>query len=206
MINPENTTTETLKRIPGLFRRWELPEIFEANRDYHIEDAGAHADGTPLVALYSSEALENPGISTGKDKREDVDPRDAIPANLLPEDIVVALPLALDIGALHDDRSLPLPLFSAGGTTVGDLREAIKKLGQLLEGEERKAYALSRLYQELVAHGADANADVLETLAIIAAPNVDTEFTDRPAHRTTSRTPIPSPRPRTAGMNCGARE
>ncbi len=199
MTNPENTTTEDLKRIPGLFRRWELPEIFEANRDYHIEDAGTHADGTPLVALYSSEVPENPDVSIGEDRREDADPRDAIPANLLPEDIVAALPLALDTGAPNDGRPLPLPLFSAGGATVGDLREAIKKLGQLLEGEERKADALSRLYQELVAHGADANAGVFETLAIIATPNVDTEFTDRPAHRTTSRTPIPSPRPRTAG-------
>ncbi|MBB6190849.1 hypothetical protein FHS51_001069 [Sphingobium wenxiniae] len=46
---------ESLKRIPGLYRRWELPEIFEAQRRYHIEEAGTHADGTPLLAVYSSE-------------------------------------------------------------------------------------------------------------------------------------------------------
>jgi hypothetical protein len=61
---PENTTTEDRKRIPGLFRRWELPEIFEANCDYHIEDAGAHVDGTPLVALYSSGAQVHSGASS----------------------------------------------------------------------------------------------------------------------------------------------
>jgi len=44
-----------LKRIPGLYRRWELPEIFEVQRRYHIEEAGTHADGTPLLAVYSSE-------------------------------------------------------------------------------------------------------------------------------------------------------
>ena len=47
--------TEPLKRIPGLYRRWELPEIFEVQRRYHIEEAGTHADGTPLFAVYSSE-------------------------------------------------------------------------------------------------------------------------------------------------------
>lgn len=47
--------TEPLKRIPGLYRRWELPEIFEVQRRYHIEEAGTHADGTPLLAVYSSE-------------------------------------------------------------------------------------------------------------------------------------------------------
>lgn len=53
-----NTTAdpaiEDFKRIPGLFRRWELTEVCEANRNYQIEDAGTHADGTPLLALYVS--------------------------------------------------------------------------------------------------------------------------------------------------------
>lgn len=46
---------EPFKRIPGLYRRWELPEIFKLQRRYHIEEAGTHADGTPLLAVYSSE-------------------------------------------------------------------------------------------------------------------------------------------------------
>lgn len=48
--------TEDLRRVPGLFRRWELSELLEPDRRYHIEDAGAHADGTPLVALYAADA------------------------------------------------------------------------------------------------------------------------------------------------------
>jgi hypothetical protein len=195
MTTPENTTTEDLKRIPGLFRRWELPEIFEANCDYHIEDAGTHVDGTPLVALYSSGAQVNSGASSKGGKRESDDPRDVIPVNLLSKDVIAALPLTLEIGVAHK----LLPLFSVGGATVGDLGLAINNLGQMLQDEGRKVDALSLLHQELVAHGADVNAGVFEMLAIIATPDGDTEFVDRPEDRTTSRTPISHPRPRAAG-------
>ena len=44
-----NTSTEDLKRIPGLFRRWELPDVLEAHRSYHIEQAGFDSEGTPLT-------------------------------------------------------------------------------------------------------------------------------------------------------------
>lgn len=190
MTNPENTTTEDLKRIPGLFRRWELPEIFEANCDYHIEDAGTHVDGTPLIALYSSGAQINSGASSMDDRRENADPRDAIPADLLSEAIIAALPLTLDVEASHK----PLPLFSAGGATVGDLGAAIKNLGLMLKDEGRKSDALSRLHQELVAHGADPNAGVFEMLMIIAT------------HPTTSRTPTAQPSPRAVGAKPAAHE
>ena len=49
--------TEPLKRIPGLYRRWELTEVFEAHRNYQIEDAGTHADGTPLLAIFVSDPV-----------------------------------------------------------------------------------------------------------------------------------------------------
>ena len=195
MTDPENTTIENLKRIPGLFRRWELSEIFEANCDYHIEDAGTHADGTPLIALFSSGAQVNPVGSGKSGKRESVDPRDIIPANLLSEHVISALPLTLEVGAAKK----PLQLFSAGGATVGDLGLAIKNLGQMLQDGEQKVDALSLLHQELIAHGADANAGVFEMLEIIATPDGDTDFVGRPEHRTTSRTPISHPRPRAAG-------
>lgn len=42
-----------LKRIPGLYRRWEMPEVLKNQRAYRIENAGAHQDGTPLVAVYA---------------------------------------------------------------------------------------------------------------------------------------------------------
>ena len=46
-------TTEMV-RIPGLFRRWELPEVLKNHHAFHIEDAGAHQDGTPLLAIYAA--------------------------------------------------------------------------------------------------------------------------------------------------------
>ena len=193
MTNPADTLSENLKRIPGLFRRWELPGVFEANRDYHIEDAGLHADGTPLVALYSGEVSEYSDAPAGKGTRGGADPRDAIPTNLLSEDIVAALPLTLDIRALSDNRPLPLPLFSAGGATVGDLREAITKLGQMFDAERRKLHALSRLHQELVAHGADQYSGIHETLAIIATADDNADFGGRPARQSASPAPISHP-------------
>ena len=48
---------EDLKRLPGLYRRWELTEVFEPHRNYQIEDAGTHADGTPLLAIYVSDPM-----------------------------------------------------------------------------------------------------------------------------------------------------
>ena len=54
MISNADDPRDALKRIPGLYRRWELPEILEPHRKYHIEEAGEHADGTPLLAVYAS--------------------------------------------------------------------------------------------------------------------------------------------------------
>ncbi len=47
-----------LYRIPGLFRRWELAQLLETGKDYHLEDAGTTSDGTPLIAVYRSELLD----------------------------------------------------------------------------------------------------------------------------------------------------
>jgi hypothetical protein len=52
MTHVDVTEREDLKRLPGLYRRWELSEVFEPNRSYHIEDAGTHSDGTPLLAVF----------------------------------------------------------------------------------------------------------------------------------------------------------
>ncbi len=49
-----------LKRIPGLYRRWELPEILKNQRAYRIENAGSHQDGTPLVAIYADAEAGQP--------------------------------------------------------------------------------------------------------------------------------------------------
>lgn len=45
-----------LRRLPGLFRRWELALVLEAGEDYRIEDAGTAADGTALFAVYKAAA------------------------------------------------------------------------------------------------------------------------------------------------------
>lgn len=50
MITP--SPPSELRRLPGLFRRWELAQIIEAGRDYRIEDAGEAGDGTVLYAVY----------------------------------------------------------------------------------------------------------------------------------------------------------
>lgn len=41
-------------RLPGLYRRWELPDVLKDHQAFHIEDAGTHRDGTPLVAIYAA--------------------------------------------------------------------------------------------------------------------------------------------------------
>ncbi|SNT33431.1 hypothetical protein [Antarctobacter heliothermus] len=53
MIRKADLLSADLKRIPGLYRRWELPEILKNQRAYRIENAGSHQDGTPLVAVYA---------------------------------------------------------------------------------------------------------------------------------------------------------
>jgi hypothetical protein len=53
MIRKADLLSADLKRIPGLYRRWELPEILKNQRAYRIENAGAQQDGTPLVAVYA---------------------------------------------------------------------------------------------------------------------------------------------------------
>jgi hypothetical protein len=45
---------QVLRRLPGLFRRWELAQVIEAGKDYHLEDAGSASDDTTLYAVYVS--------------------------------------------------------------------------------------------------------------------------------------------------------
>lgn len=46
---------EDFLRLPGLFRRWELEQVFQPGADFHLEEAGTTSDGTPLFALYRRE-------------------------------------------------------------------------------------------------------------------------------------------------------
>jgi hypothetical protein len=58
MISKADLLSADLKRVPGLYRRWELPEILKNQRAYRIENAGSHQDGTPLVAVYADADAE----------------------------------------------------------------------------------------------------------------------------------------------------
>ena len=55
MDRTADMSLEDFRRLPGLYRRWELTEVCQINCNYQIEDAGAHADGTPLLAIYVAE-------------------------------------------------------------------------------------------------------------------------------------------------------
>jgi hypothetical protein len=45
-------TSPDLHRIPGLFRRWELPQVLKLGMDYHLLAAGRCEDGSELVAVF----------------------------------------------------------------------------------------------------------------------------------------------------------
>lgn len=51
-MTDEESKSEEFVRLPGLFRRWELEEVLEVGTDFHLEEAGATADGTELLAVY----------------------------------------------------------------------------------------------------------------------------------------------------------
>ena len=48
------SSQDELRRLPGLFRRWELAQVLDAGNDYRIEGAGTTSDGAPLFAIYKS--------------------------------------------------------------------------------------------------------------------------------------------------------
>jgi RNA polymerase sigma-70 factor (ECF subfamily) len=62
--------TEDLARMPGLYRRWEFSDVLETRRTYRLEEAGAHADGTPLVAIYSNPAKDEQPDDSGLQGRD----------------------------------------------------------------------------------------------------------------------------------------
>ena len=42
-------------RTPGLYRRWELPQVLEAGTDFRLEEMSTSPDATPLFAVYRRE-------------------------------------------------------------------------------------------------------------------------------------------------------
>lgn len=51
----EDDLTREMARVPGLYRPWELPQVLRLHEAFQIECAGTHEDGTPLLAVYSSD-------------------------------------------------------------------------------------------------------------------------------------------------------
>ena len=43
-----------LRRLPGLYRSWELGQVLKPGPDYHLEDAGETAEGSRLISIYQS--------------------------------------------------------------------------------------------------------------------------------------------------------
>lgn len=43
---------EDLVRLPGLFRRWELSEVIDADREFIVEEAGEDQSGTKLFRIF----------------------------------------------------------------------------------------------------------------------------------------------------------
>jgi hypothetical protein len=56
---------DDFRRLPGLYRRWELAEVCVPERSYRIEHAGTHGDGTALLALYVSSPTRTDGKANG---------------------------------------------------------------------------------------------------------------------------------------------
>lgn len=60
MTIPAAFSPEDLRRLPGLYRRWELVEVLKTDRLYRIEEAGRAEDGAPLLAVFESEPEPTP--------------------------------------------------------------------------------------------------------------------------------------------------
>lgn len=161
---------ETLQRLPGLFRRWELAELLKVQGRYQIEDAGTHADGTPLFAVFESDwAGETSEVDfVVHDAPASGDPRSIIPDGLLPKGLASRLPLIIEINAPDDDEPKMMSLFGQNGATLADLYLAIQGESAIAEAARETAQALSVLLDRLLAHGANPETHVCTALGMIA--------------------------------------
>jgi hypothetical protein len=57
------TESDEYLRLPGLFRRWEFEQVIDGNGEFHIEAAGATADGSTLFAVYHREHPQPSAVS-----------------------------------------------------------------------------------------------------------------------------------------------
>lgn len=74
MNSNANLSLEDFRRLPGLFRRWELIEILRPGVHYQLEDAGSMQDGTPLIAVFVSDPVSadhTAGVQASASSRHD---------------------------------------------------------------------------------------------------------------------------------------
>ena len=171
LMNNSEMLLETLKRIPGLFRRWELTGVLEPQGHYRIEDAGTHADGTPLLAVYTSGRVgETTDVdNVTYDAPSSDDPRSIIPDGLLPKRLVSRLPLIIEVDVADDDEPKMVSLFSPQGATLADLYLAIKTERDICQSASETEQALSVLLDRLLARRATPETHVGAALGMIAS-------------------------------------
>ena len=161
---------ENLQRLPGLFRRWELAALLKVQGRYQIEDAGMHADGTPLFAVFESDwSSETSEVDFAvPDAPASDDPRSIIPDGLLPRGLASRLPLIIEIGVPDDDEPRMMPLFAPNGATIADLYLAIQGESAIAKAALETVQALSVLLDRLLAHGSNPETHVCAALGMIA--------------------------------------
>lgn len=60
--SPLCTESDEYLRLPGLFRRWEFEQVIDGSGEFHIEEAGATADGATLFAVYHRARSQNTAV------------------------------------------------------------------------------------------------------------------------------------------------
>lgn len=171
-MNDQVIPHETLQRLPGFFRRWELSELLKVQGRYQIEDAGTHADGTPLFAVFESDwASETTEVDfVDHDAPASDDPRSIIPVGLLPRGLASRLPLIIEVDVPDDDEPKMMSLFGPSGATLADLYLAVQGERAIAEAARETALALSVLLDRLLAFGANPETHVCAALEMIAKP------------------------------------
>lgn len=89
VVAPELDTSpdplEDFVLLPGLLRRWEIPQVVKAGSEFRIEEAGETTDHTPLFAVYRRESPPPSDAQIGVPVRLSFDDGQAsVRARLLP--------------------------------------------------------------------------------------------------------------------------
>lgn len=61
---------EDFIRLPGLFRRWEIEQVVEPGKSFHLEVAGDTADGTTLFAVYRRDRTQTSSSNPNPKKEQ----------------------------------------------------------------------------------------------------------------------------------------